>query len=90
MVAGVTVALPEGAPLVEKPPAEVQEVALVELQESVEDCPLSMVLGVAERVAVGGLGSEQRELLPPFVPLHHHCHWLGYEAVAPRVPAEQL
>ncbi len=46
-------ALPEVAPPVEKPPAEVQEVAFVEDQVRVEDSPLSMVVGLAERRAVG-------------------------------------
>lgn len=38
-------ALPEVAPLVEKPPAAVQEVENADLQVRVEDCPLSMVPG---------------------------------------------
>ena len=36
-----------------QPLLAVQEVALVELQESVEDCPFVMVPGLAERVTVG-------------------------------------
>ena len=43
----------EVAPPVEKPPAEVQEVAFVEDQVRVEDSPLSMVVGLADRRAVG-------------------------------------
>lgn len=46
-------ALPDVAPPVENPPAAVQESAFVELHESVEDCPLSIVLGFAESDAVG-------------------------------------
>ena len=41
------------APPVENPPAAVQEVAFVELHESVVDWPLSIVLGLAESEAVG-------------------------------------
>ncbi len=47
---------PDDALPVEKPPAEVQELAFVEDQVSVEDCPLLMVSGLALRVAVGEAG----------------------------------
>ena len=56
MLAGATATDPEVALLVEKPPPE-QEVALVELQLRVEDCPLVMPLGVAVREAVVGLAT---------------------------------
>jgi hypothetical protein len=46
-------ALPEVVPPVENPPDAVQDVVFVEFQVSTEDCPLSMVLGRAEIVAVG-------------------------------------
>lgn len=48
---GPTEREPEGPPAVK--PVPVQESALVEFQESVEDCPWSIVEGEAERVAVG-------------------------------------
>mgnify|MGYP001574385651 CR=1 FL=1 len=67
-------ALPEVAPPVEKPPAAVQDVAYVELQVSVEDWPLSMVLGFAESVAVGALDSEHEAVVPPPEPSHDHVH----------------
>ena len=51
MAAGVTVAEPE-APDAEKP-APVQDVALVELQVSFEDCPAATEVGLAASVAVG-------------------------------------
>lgn len=38
----------------EKPPIAVQEVALVEDHVRIEDAPLSIVPGLAERLAVGG------------------------------------
>lgn len=41
------------APPVEKPPAEVQESALLEDHVSDDDCPLFMVLGDAEKETVG-------------------------------------
>jgi hypothetical protein len=48
---GLTETLPEVAPPVENPPREVQDVALDEDQVSVEDCPLTIVEGLAESVA---------------------------------------
>lgn len=48
---GPTEREPEGPPAVK--PVPVQDVALVEFHESVEDCPWSIVEGEAERVAVG-------------------------------------
>jgi hypothetical protein len=50
---GVTVTVPEVALPVEKP-VPVQEVAFVELHVSVEDWPLVIEVGLAERDAVGG------------------------------------
>lgn len=50
---------PEVFPPVENPPAAVQETAFVEDQESSVDWPLSMVLGVAVRVACGEGGGVQ-------------------------------
>jgi hypothetical protein len=42
-------------PVKEKLPL-VQDVALVELHESVDDCPAFIDVGLAEREAVGGAG----------------------------------
>lgn len=52
VVAGLTLVLPEVAPPVLKPPAEEQEVAPVELQVRVENCPTLIVAGEAVREAV--------------------------------------
>lgn len=49
---GVTTAEPLIAPPLEKPPP-VQDVALVELQERVDDCPAFIEAGLAESEAVG-------------------------------------
>ncbi len=56
--------LPEVAPEVEKP-VPVQEVALVEFQESIEACPWSTVLGDADSVAVGIKELQLAGLLAP-------------------------
>ncbi len=56
VLAGATATDPEVALAVEKPAPE-QEVASVELQLRVEDCPAAMLLGVALREAVGGLAT---------------------------------
>ena len=53
MEAGLTWALPLVAPPVEKPPVAVHEVAPVEDHERVEDWPLEIEEGEAEREAVG-------------------------------------
>jgi hypothetical protein len=64
---------------VENPPYEVQEVAFVELQESVEDCPWLIVVGEAENMTVGahvafdGVPAEQEPL-----------HWMVPELVWPQ------
>lgn len=50
--AGLTVAVPEVWLPVENPPDAVQNVALVESHVSVEDSPLSIMSGFAERVAL--------------------------------------
>jgi hypothetical protein len=52
---GVTTAEPEVPDAVKLPP--VQEVALVELQERVDDCPVFTDVGLAESAAVGGGGA---------------------------------
>ena len=54
MAAGVTVAEPEIPEAVKLEP--LQEVAFVELQVSVDDCPDEIEAGLAVRVAVGGEG----------------------------------
>ncbi len=59
-------ALPDVASPVENPPRDVQEVVLVELQVSVEDWPLLMVEGLAERTAVGGKILHAGGLIAPF------------------------
>ena len=51
---GVTTAEPEVPDAVKPPP--VQDVALVELQESVDDCPAVIEVGLAESDAVGAGG----------------------------------
>ena len=53
MVSTPVETLPDVAFPVEKPPADTHFVALVELQVSVEDVPLSIVSGVAVKIAVG-------------------------------------
>ena len=67
VVAGLTETLPEVAPPVENPPAAVQDVALVELHVNVADSPLSMVLGLADRVAVGRNKLQVVGLLAPLL-----------------------
>lgn len=54
------------APPVENPPAEVHEVAFVEDQKSCDDWPLSIVLGLAERRAVGVNKVQVGGLFAPF------------------------
>ena len=49
---GVTTAVPEVPDGVKLPP--VQDVALVELQDRVDDCPALMEVGLAESETVGG------------------------------------
>lgn len=60
---GLTEAVPEVRLLVEKPPYEVQVVAFVDLQVSVEDLLWLMVAGLAESVAVGGESAHEFEFL---------------------------
>ena len=81
MVDGLTATLPEVAPPVEKPPAAVQDVAPEEFHESVEDCPWSMVEGLAESVAVG-----RGQVHGLFEPLLHTKEPSGLETLPP-VPA---
>lgn len=47
-------ALPEVAPPVENPPVAVQDVTFLALQESVDDCPASIVPGNAENEVMVG------------------------------------
>ena len=69
----VVSALVDWLPLValplNQPPVAVQEVALVELQVSVEDPPLTTLVGFAVSVAVGGGGVTvtvaEAPVLPP-------------------------
>ena len=53
---GETLCDPEVDFVPDHPPDAVQDVALLELHESVEDCPDVMDVGFAERVRVGGGG----------------------------------
>ncbi|MDE2022057.1 MAG: hypothetical protein KGI71_04100 [Patescibacteria group bacterium] len=61
---GLTVTVFEVAPPVEKP-VPVQEVALLELQVRVEEEPLVIEVGEAERVTVGAGAATTVKLGPP-------------------------
>jgi hypothetical protein len=67
--------VPEGPPAVKPVPVHVVE--LVEFQESVEDWPWSMVVGEAERVAVGVKALQLGGLTVPLLqtpPVHPPVH----------------
>ena len=86
---GETVAEPEVAPPVENPPALVQEVALVEDQERVEDWPLVMTFGRALRKAVGRMASEQEAFVPPPEPWQVQVYEVAPATLLVLVPAVQ-
>ena len=70
--------VPEELPAVN--PVPVQEVALVEDHDRVDDCPLSMVVGEAESVAVGANVLQNCGL---FAPLIHTNEPSGLETLPP-------
>ena len=86
---GETETEPEVAPPVENPPAAVQEVAFVEDQVRVEEPPVVMVEGEAERVAVGRMASEQEASVPPPEPWQVQVYAVAPATLLALVPAVQ-
>jgi hypothetical protein len=58
VAAGETLSVPLVASVPAQPPLAVQEAALALDQVSVEEPPMSMVVGLTERVAVGAVAEE--------------------------------
>ena len=80
VAAGLTEARPEEAPPVGNPPADEQDVALVEFQVSVVDWPASTVLGLAESEAVGAKALQPGGLTVPFL---QESPPVGFEELPP-------
>lgn len=90
MEIGLTIRLPDGAPAVLKF-VPVQDVASVEDQESVEERPVYIDVGLKLMMATGlGLASKHDAFVPPPEPLQIQVQEVAPSTLLMLVPEEQL